>query len=135
VIDIENEVFNTVSTALKAQFPGIFFSGEKILVPPSFPCASLIEADNATHDRTLDSMTAENHADVMYQAEGFSNLVCGKKTQCKAIMAVIDNEMLGMGFVRIGSGPQEMPNADITKYRMLSRYRAVVSKDLMVYHR
>jgi hypothetical protein len=35
--------------------------------------------------------------------------------------------MLDMGFVRIGSGPQELPNADKTKYRMVARYKGVAS--------
>ena len=44
-------------------------------------------------------------------------------------MAIIDDEMQGMGFVRIGSSPAEVPNADKTIYRMVARYRATVSKE------
>ncbi len=133
MVDIENEVFNTVATALRAEIPSIFVSGESVAAPASFPCATLVEMDNSTFMRTLDSTLAENHATVMYQAEAFSNLTSGKKAQCKLIMSIIDEQMLGMGFVRVGGGPQEMPNADKTKYRMVARYRAIVSANSTVY--
>lgn len=135
IIDIETPVFNNVATALRSAFSGIFFTGENVAAPPKFPAASLVEMDNATHTRTLDNMTTENHADLMYQAEVVSNLTVGKKAQCKSIMATIDTQMLGMGFTRVGSGPVELPNADATKYRMVARYRAVVSKENMIYHK
>lgn len=128
--DLENVIFSTVATALRAAFAGIFVSCESVAVPASFPCATLVEMDNTTFTRTLDSNLTENHASLMYQAECFSNLSSGKKEQCKSIMAVIDTQMLGMGFVRVGSGPQEMPNADKTKYRMVARYRGVAGKTI-----
>jgi hypothetical protein len=135
VPDIENIVFNTVATALRAQFPGIYVAGEAISAPPKFPAVTLVEQDNGTYERTIDNMTSENHASLMYEAQVYSNLTSGKKAQCKAIMALIDEKMLCMGFVRIGRGPMPLPNLDNSIYRMVGRYRAVVSKDMMVYHR
>lgn len=130
MIDIENIVFNTVSTVLRAAFSGIFVSGETVAAPSSFPAATLVEMDNATHIATLGSDLTENHSDLMYQAESYSNLSSGKKSQAKAIMAVIDTQMLSMGFTRVGNSPQALPNADPTKYRMVARYRGVVGKTI-----
>ena len=133
--DIENTVFSTVATALRAEFPGIFVAGETVAAPSTFPAVTLVEQDNSTYQRTLDSSGIENHAVLMYQAEVYSNLSVGKKAQCRAIMTVIDTEMQKLGFVRLGSGPMPIPNADATKYRMVARYRATISKDKIIYRR
>jgi hypothetical protein len=69
----------------------------------------------------------------MYEINAYSNLGSGKKAQCKSIMAVVDTEMQKLGFVRMGCGPMELPNADATKYRMVGRYRAVISKTGAIY--
>jgi hypothetical protein len=135
VINVENEVFSTVATALRTEFSGIFVSGEYVSAPPSFPAVTLVEQDNSTYQRSLDSSGSEKHAVVMYEANAYSNLGSGKKKQTRAIMAIIDNEMQDMGFVRIGSSPAEVPNADKTIYRMVARYRATVSKDKTIYRR
>jgi hypothetical protein len=135
VIDIENEVFNTVATALRSEFTGIFVSGEAVAAPSTFPAATLVEMDDSVYARSMDSSATENHALKMYQAEAYSNLSSGKKSQCKSIMAVIDTEMLKLGFVRVGCGPMALPNADATKYRMVARYRAVISKEKRIYRR
>lgn len=135
MINVENEVFSTVATALRTEFSGIFVSGEYVSAPPSFPAVTLVEQDNSTYQRSLDSSGSEKHAVVMYEANAYSNLGSGKKKQTRAIMAIIDNEMQDMGFVRIGSSPAEVPNADKTIYRMVARYRATVSKDKTIYRR
>jgi hypothetical protein len=135
VINIESEVFNTVATALRSEFTGIFVSGESIAAPSSFPAVTLVEQDNSTYQRSLDSSGSEKHAVVTYEANAYSNLVSGKKKQTRAIMAIIDDEMQDMGFVRIGSSPAEVPNADKTIYRMVARYRATISTDKIIYRR
>jgi hypothetical protein len=135
VIDIENEVFNTVATALRAAFKGIFVSGETVAALSSFPAATLVEMDDSVYEKTMDSSYTENHALKMWQAEAYSNKSSGKKTECKSIMSAIDDEMLKLGFVRVGCGPMALPNADATKYRMVARYRAVISKEKLVYRR
>ena len=127
MIDAENIVFTTVVAPLRAAFTGIFATGEKVAIPAKFPCVTLVEDDNATYEKSLDSNMTENHATLMYTANAYSNLLPGKKSQCKAIMAIIDTQMLQMGFVRVGSGPIEMPNADANIYRMVARYRGVIS--------
>ena len=135
MIDMETEVFSTVATALRDEITGIFVSGEAIAAPSSFPAVTLVEQDNSTYQRSLDSSGSEKHAVVMYEANAYSNLGSGKKKQTRAIMAIIDDEMQDMGFVRIGSSPAEVPNADKTIYRMVARYRATISTDKIIYRR
>lgn len=126
MIDIENAVFNTVATKVREQFPNIYMVGEYVKSPSSFPAVSLVEMDNATRADTIDSGSNENHANVMYEVNVYSNKTTGKKSECKAIIALIDQEMLALGFARATLTP--VPNMnDSTIYRMVGRYRATVS--------
>ena len=134
MIDIENQVFDRVAKRVREQFPNIFMVGEYVNSPASFPAASLVEMDNSIREDTIDSGSNENHVNVMYEANVYSNKTTGKKSECKAIMALIDNEMTAMGFVRSTLTP--VPNEyDSTIYRMVARYKAAVSSNHTIYRR
>ena len=134
MIDIENQVFDRVAKRVREQFPNIFMTGEYVNSPASFPAVSLVEMDNSIREATMDSGSNENHANVMYEANVYSNKTTGKKSECKAIIALLDNEMTAMGFVRSTLTP--VPNEyDSTIYRMVARYRAAVSNDHKIYRR
>ncbi len=134
MIDIESSVFNTVATRVREVFPDIYMAGEYVNSPASFPAVSLVEMDNSTRVETIDSGFNENHANVMYEVNVYSNKATGKKSECKAIIALIDKEMLAMGFSRSTLTP--VPNEyDSTIYRMVGRYRATVSTDHKIFRR
>ena len=134
MIDIESSVFNAVATKVREQFPNIYMVGEYVKSPSSFPAVSLVEMDNSVRTDTIDSGSNENHANVMYEVNVYSNKTTGKKSECKAIIALIDQEMLALGFVRVTLTP--VPNMnDSTIYRMVGRYRATVSSDNQIYRR
>lgn len=126
MIDMENVIFNRVAIKVREEYPGIYMKGEYVKSPSSFPAATLVEMDNATRTDTIDSGSNENHANVMYEANVYSNKATGKKSECKAIIALIDEEMLALGFQRVSITP--VPNMnDSTIYRMVARYKATVS--------
>jgi hypothetical protein len=126
MIDIENVIFNRVATKVRDEYPDIYMTGEYVKSPSSFPAVSLVEMDNATRTDTIDSGSNENHAKVMYEVNVYSNKATGKKSECKDIIALIDKEMLTLGFARNTLTP--VPNMnDSTIYRMVGRYRATVS--------
>ena len=134
MIDIENLVFTRVANRVRERFPNIFMAGEYVKSPSSFPAASLVEMDNSIRESTVDSGSNENHVNVMYEVNVYSNKTTGKKSECKAILALIDEEMTAMGFVRSTLTP--VPNEyDSTIYRMVARYRATVSADYKIYRR
>jgi hypothetical protein len=133
MIDIESEVFTTIATELRSQFTGINVYGEDVRSPSSFPCVSIVEADNYTVRRTQDSGSNENHANLMYEVNVYSNKTSGKKTECKEIFAVIDEIMLGLGFTRSNKNPVTMDEATI--YRIVGRYVAIVSTNQTIYRR
>ena len=134
MIDVENEVFNSVATDVRAKYPDIYMVGEYVKTPPRFPCVSLVEMDNQTYQQTEDSGSSENHVSVMYEVNVYSNKTVGKKTECKEIAAFIDEQMLALGFARTMLQP--IPNLDdATIYRMVGRYSAVISKNKEFFRR
>lgn len=134
MIDIENLVFDRVASRVREQFPNIFMTGEYVKSPSSFPAVSLVEMDNSIRESTVDSGSNENHANVMYEVNVYSNKTTGKKSECKAIIALIDTEMTAMGFVRSTLTPVQN-EYDSTIYRMVGRYRAAVSNDYKIFRR
>ena len=132
MIDIENDVFNTVATALKTTFPGIYCTSEYVPAPPSFPAVSIVEADN----RVVENMRTrriENASAVMYEVNVYSNKASGKKSEAKSIAAALDESFALMGFTR--TLKNQVPNLnDATIYRIVCRYEAIVDKDLWIYH-
>lgn len=134
MIDVENEIFSKVAESVRAAYPTVFMSGEYVRTPSKFPFVSLIEMSNTAYDRTQSSAGLENHASLMYEVNVYSNKKSGKKSECKAIAALIDNEMAILGFSRTMLQP--IPNMDdATIYRMTGRYTAVISKDKKLYRR
>lgn len=134
MINVENEIFDIVSKAVREKCPSVFISGEYVRTPSKFPFVSLIEMSNTAYDRTQTSGNLENHASLMYEVNIYSNKTSGKKSECKAIATLIDNELATLGFSRTMLQP--IPNMDdATIYRMTGRYTAVISKDKKLYRR
>ena len=134
MINVENEIFGIIAKSIRDKYPGAYVVGEYVKAPPRFPFISIVEIDNTAYDRTQTSSSLENHADITYEVNIYSNKTSGKKSECKAIASLIDNEFATLGFSRTMLQP--IPNLeDATIYRMLGRYRGVVSKDLKVYRR
>jgi hypothetical protein len=134
MIDIENEVYNTIAEALKEKFDPISVYGEYVKSPATFPAVMIEEKSNSALVRTQDSGSLENHASLMYEVNVYSNQLTGKKSKCKEIFKIIDNEFQKLGFTRTLKEP--IPNLkNATIYRMIGRYTAVVSADERIYRR
>lgn len=134
MIDIENELFTKIATALRAEFSGIYVVGEYVNAPSKFPAVYIVEQDNTVNRMGRDTSGIENFADVMYQVDIYSNKNKGKKSECKAIAALVDEQFASLGFTRSFLNP--VPNMDdATIYRMTGRWIATVSKDNEIYRR
>ena len=131
MIDVESTIFDRVAKAFSAEYPDGSRYGEITDTPAKFPCMTLVEMDNYTYDRSLTAEPKEHHAWLMYEANVYSNKVSGAKQECKAIMELVDREMMAMGFTRLFCN--QTKNADTKIYRMTARYRAVVSEDYRIY--
>ena len=137
MIDMEDVILGEVSEKVFDKFyekhPDLFITSEYVKSPPSFPCVSLVETDNAVLNESRTSNSNENHVVVMYELNVYSNKKFGSKAECKEIITYIDELLTGLNFTR--SMLQQIPNQDDTIYRMLGRYRAVISKNKTIYRR
>lgn len=133
MIDIENEVFTRVASALRQSFAGITVQGVTEYSPSKFPFVSIEEIDNYSLQRTRDSSGNENHAVLVYEINAYSNKIKGRKSECKAIISAADDIMLQLGFTRLTRNPVGIN--DVSAYRILARYTAVASQDKIIYRR
>ena len=133
MVDIENELFTTVATALRAAYSGITVESITTYSPSKFPCVCIEETDNYSLTSTRDTASNDNHAVVVYEVNVYSNKTSGRKSEAKAILNTVDGIMNDLGFTRLARTPINMDDA--TKYRLFARYRAAISNDKTIYRR
>lgn len=133
MIDIENDIFNGVFQRLKTERPEILVIGEYVRTPGKFPCVMLFEEDAPSYERGMTQSSVEEFTNVLYRAEIYSNRE-GKKTDCRKIAAIVDEEMLNYGFTRTLLQPVANLE-DASVYRITARYKAVASKNKTIYRR
>lgn len=134
MISPENEVFQIVASAVREQVDPIYIAGEYVSAPPKFPAVFIVEVDNTVNPLTSDSGSVEKSVNVMYEVDVYSNKVQGRKAECKAIIALVDEQFRRLGFTRAFLNPVQNLN-DATVYRMTARYRATIGADNYVYRR
>lgn len=130
MINIEEDVFDYIANSLEKEFPKVTV-GDETRTPASFPFVSVVEADNYAYDKTKDSGNLENHAVLMYEVNVYSNKTVGKKSECKEIFSFIDELFQKIGFVR--TSKTIISINDATGYRLVGRYKAVASKEKIIY--
>ena len=97
MIDIETEVFSAVSEKVREQYPEIFMTGEYVKSPSSFPCVSLIETDNQIYRNTRTSGCIENHAQVVYEVNVYSNKQRGKRLNVRKFSDLLTDSLKLLG--------------------------------------
>jgi len=122
VIDIENQIYSPIRTALVNAYEGIFVTSEPTATSAKFPAVSIVQEDNYMSVNKLDNSGAERFATIMFQVDVYSNKASGRKTQCKEIMNTIDTMLFALNFTRISLTP--IPMANDGYYRLTARYRA-----------
>ena len=132
MIDIENDVFDTVAKALRAAHSGIYVTGEAVPIEAKLPAVSIVEADNRVAERYRTTTEREFAANVMFEVNIYSDKAAGKKSEAKAIAHTVDNTLAELGFTR--TMRNQVPNFNDTRiYRIVCRYEATVDKDLWIY--
>lgn len=133
MIDVQAELYTIGRQAVLDKFPNAELSSVFTLKPTRFPYVSIIEQDNRVYGATRDSANIENHAEIMLEVTVYTT---GDKKQqeCRAIIAEIDKEYGKIGLQRMMLNPVTNYN-DTQIYRMIARYRAVISKNKEIYRR
>lgn len=134
MIDVNNEVFQTVATAVRNNHTGTTVTGEYTRRPSMFPTVTLDETQNVMVDQLEDSSNEEKFAGVSYRLQVFSNKQSGKRAEARAIFATADAEMRNLGFRRktFTTTPEIYES---TIYSITATYEAVVSAAGYVYQR
>ena len=136
MIDVEYQIFDKVYRALREEFPtedDLDIESEYVKAPASLPHVSIVESDNYQSGHESQTGT-EDFAVITYDVNVYTNDVVGKKELVKRIIDVVDREMYRLNFKRVQMRPT--PNMlDATIYRVMARYRAMVSKDEKLYRR
>lgn len=132
MIDIENDIFSEIAEEIRKSYPEAHVTGEYVKVPPYFPSISIIEVDNSVYQRTQTSESTENHAQLLYEVNVYSNKTVGKKMECRQIMLFVDEMFSRFGFTR--TFLNTVPDLyDATIYRMVARYQAVADRNHTIY--
>jgi hypothetical protein len=134
MIDIQNEIFTAVATAVRSSHKGTTVGGEYTRRPSSFPAVTLEETENVTVAALVDSSDNERYAGLRYRLQVFSNKTSGKKAEARAIFATADEVMLGFGFRRITytTTPEIY---DSTIYSIVATYEAIADVNGVIYRR
>jgi len=131
--DRENELFTEASAFIRRRHTDVTVYPETLLAPPKFPCTCIEQADDYVYTPGIDSADNENYTVLVYEVITYSNKTGGKKSECKAIMATVDEFFSRKGFIRTTRTPISLD--DSTKYRIFARYEAVVSKQNKIFRR
>ena len=131
---IENALITAIHDALQDEYPGIAIYSDPTALSATFPCVSVYEIDNTTAADTYDTDFREKHSDATYQVDAYSNLENGRKTQCKHIVSIIDELVVGMGLERTSMMPTPNLN-DNNIYRITARYTARIGDNNIIYRR
>ena len=128
MIDVENLLINTISTAIRNDltFANTNITSDYTDMPSSFPCVSIVEADNSSYRKTQDNDLKDHHVNVMYEVNVYSNKSSGAKSEAKKLMNIVDTAFLNLKFTR--TFKNSVPNKDKTIYRYVARYEAVIGE-------
>lgn len=131
MIDFENVFVDAVRTAVTKKFPKATVVSEFVPKPSSFPHVYIRETDNASEALSFRVTGGETNARLSYTVDVFSNKKSGKKSECKAVMAAVDEIMQGYHFQRTFCNPFPNEN-DASIYRMVARYSKLQSTKMEV---
>lgn len=131
--DIEEVLYTELREYLTPLFPTLTLSGIEERFPASFPFASVVMAEATTRADTVNSGSYENHTNIMYEINVYSNSRDGRKTEAKSIFSAIDRYFISHGFSRTAMNPVVMDNATI--YRITARYTGCADKNFTIYRR
>lgn len=131
MIDIENDIFVIVKNAVKAVYHDISVTNDASNTPSSFPHVTIVEEDNNIYT-PMRTDNVENYANLIYDVNVYSDKQNGRKSECRAIMAVINDTMSEHNFTRVIMRP--VPNMqDNMIYRITARYRAIADRNKTIF--
>ena len=127
MIDNEALYIDEIASAVLAAYPKADVTSIYVPEPSSFPHVYIRETDNSTNPQSVTLCGREEEARITYTVDVFSNARSGSKSECRAVMAIIDEVMLSRYFRRTLLTPYPNQN-DATIYRLVARYTKLENK-------
>ena len=129
MIDISNEIFDTVAKDLRSLYSGITVVGEYVDMPAKFPTVTLDEISNVpTH---LDSATINKYTKVIYRSQIFMN-GNGKRKKAREIFDSLDRKLMSLGLtMKTYTTTPAIYNSEV--YCITATHEGVVGADGMIY--
>lgn len=124
MIDLENYIYTYVRSDLLNAFSKIDISSEYTENPASFPHVCIEMSDNTTHAESMTAQQREFAAEQTFTVNIFT-ISPTRKSDAKAIAAVVDSSLSTLGFRR--AMYLRTPNIDRNIYRLTLRYNGIVS--------
>lgn len=130
MIDVSNEIFNTLAENLRFEYEDIQVKGEYDPNPARFPCVTVDEVSNIpTH---LDSAEKNKYASVLYRVQIFSNKSVGKRAEARAIYKTVDETFMSLGlFAKSYTSTPTIYNAEI--YSITATFGGIIAENGLVY--
>ena len=131
MINIQDDIFKAVKTAVTAVFPSASITNDAMNTPKTYPHVTVVESDNYTYT-PMRTDNVDNYVHLIYDINVYSDKQNGRKAECDSIFSVINDTMTGFNFTRLLARP--VPNAEDNRiYRITARYRAICDKEFMIY--
>ena len=129
MIDVENLVFNTVYDAVHAVYPDVNVEKGFNEELATFPCVVIRETNNVPVQRTITDDCAENHTQITYQVDVYSDKAGTARTECKELLKVVDDAMTDVSSMKFRrTHTSEALNIKRTIFRQYARYTVIVGK-------
>jgi len=132
MININYEVFDRLTSALKSADDRVETSSVYTNSPSSYPFVSIEEIENSVYEQGVDCCEMENFANIAFEINCYAQ-GNARMSDCYKLLEVCDDFMKSIGFMRESITPMQDQNE--TTYRIVSRYSAVVGKDHKTYRR
>lgn len=132
MIDISNDVFDAITTALETYDSSVKTSSVYVNAPSSYPFVSIEMINNSVYERGSDDCEIENFVNTAFEINCYAKGDT-RMSKAKSLLSVVNGVLESIGFTRISQVPMQDQNE--TLYRIVARYEGVVSKDEIVYRR
>jgi hypothetical protein len=131
VIDISNEVFNAVATAVRAKHSPVAVIPENTSTPASFPTVAMDETYNV--DSQNDSSGKAKFAAVTYRVQVFCS-GDGKRAKAREIFSTVADTMRGLNLMRkTYTTTPDVYNSSV--YQITATFEADVRHDGFIFRR
>lgn len=131
MIDVSNEIFTVLATAIRNTHSPIQVIGESISVPAVFPCVAIDEIYNVPSQ--LDTSSRESYNAVTYRVQVFAS-GDNKRAMAREIFKTVADACWGMNLIRkTYTTTPDVYNSSI--YQISATFEADVRHDGMIFRR